>query len=156
MIWGPSSGRVWTAALRRSWQGGMKTLASYAKHALPIEEVRTGPPTQCELSWCLYLLLWNLVSMLSLKNYLSRLTQIVLTNVSWVLLSRGSYGHQWFLKCLFRTMKLHTCKLRDETWSVGLWRKRFDSKCCPSWNTKHQRRRNLFGTLHFESQRVTS
>eukprot|EP00434_Breviolum_minutum_P002576 symbB.v1.2.002277.t1/scaffold100.1/size330964/1 len=36
----------------RSWQGGMKTLASYAKHALPIEEVRslkhlaalTGPP----------------------------------------------------------------------------------------------------------------
>ena len=66
-----------TAALRRSWQGGMKTLASYAKHALPIEEVRTGPATQCELSWCfyfplvlswcLYLLLSNVVSMLSLS-----------------------------------------------------------------------------------------
>ena len=46
-----------TAAVRRSWQGGMKTLASYAKPALPIEEVRTGHATQCELTWCLYLLL---------------------------------------------------------------------------------------------------
>ena len=27
---------------RRSWQGGMKTLAQHAKHALPVEEIRRG------------------------------------------------------------------------------------------------------------------
>ena len=32
--------RAQAAPPRRSWQGGMKTLAQHAKHALPVEEIR--------------------------------------------------------------------------------------------------------------------